>query len=84
VIGSTVDCTISVFGDPLPGFRKSCFCDTKASLTDSTFDDKMVQAAPQFGSDKCANENGQCSCETKIIYGNEKNGILDQSVPFLK
>ena len=67
-------CSNSVFGDPLYGTVKSCFCQVAN-------DQDPVET---IESDRCAKENEICECEEgmTIYYGAEEQGELDTTRDF--
>jgi hypothetical protein len=48
------DCTNGIFGDPLPGVGKACFCKSGATIVENE--------TPRMK--KCSDEGGNCKCDS--------------------
>jgi len=59
IAGTTTGCNNVAFGDPIPGVVKACYCDERYDTGNAV---------------KCADENGQCSCNGQVRYG--MNGVF--------
>ena len=61
-----------MFGDPVPGEQKSCYCEPEERRKT-----KQITAKYKLGLDRredlCARELGKCECEGTVFFGSWGN-----------
>ena len=63
-------CSTNVFGDPIPGSKKQCFCEREKKPLGGV--DNKTESVRY-----CASEGGNCQCQGRVFYGKE----YDESKP---